>query len=329
MIRILLLMFVFFPFQLIGQTVEIDSAVVNKFSTADLDAVATVEDLANQISILSTDKTEQMQLLLLWAHKNMEADSVRFFHGGPRVTAEEAFTIRKGLCEDYSAMVNAFCRALGIPELRIEGYVRPLGFKAKSTLTIGNHVWNAVYIDSQWLLCDLFWSTSIMRSSSQTIPGFERKLSKKYYLSSSSDFIDTHLPLDPVFQFTDYPIKLEAFTNVEKGIDEDIEKLPYCNYLDSIRNLQKLSIEERELQIAQKAYLYNPHNPNVLIAAYYNHAVPILNNPSAKKAELLQVKQNLTAAIELLHTTDDRSIKALAGQCQEGVAYADQRLKAL
>lgn len=329
MLRAFFFLFALLPFQLIGQTIEIDSVLAEKFSTADLKAVTMVKDLANQVSDFTTDKAEQLKLLLLWTYKNMEADSVRFFHGSPRVAPEEAFKQRKGLCEDYAAIMHDFCRALGIPELRIEGYVRELNFQPKIALKKGNHVWNAVFVDSQWVLCDLFWSTSAMKSSSNPVPGFERTLNTKYYLTSSTNFIGTHLPLDPVFQFMNHPIKLEAFTNVGKGIDEEIERMPYCNYVDSIQNIQKLSSEERELNKAKNAYLYNPQNANVLIAAYYNHAVPVLNNRSAKRAELIRVKKNLIAAIELLRTSDDRAMQSLTQQCKDGVTYADQRLKAL
>lgn len=329
MFRVFLFLFALLPFQLVGQTIEIDSILVEKFSTTDLTTVPTAKDLANRVSTFTADKAEQLQLLLLWVYKNMEADSVRFFHGGPRVEPAEAFKKRKGLCEDYSAIMDEFCQTLGIPHLRIEGYVRELDFQPKTVFKTGNHVWNAVFVGSNWVLCDLFWSTSSMKSSSDPVPGFERKLNTKYYLSPSANFSETHLPLDPVFQLTDHPIKLEAFTNVAIGIDEQIERMPYCNYLDSIRNIQKLPPEERELNKAKNAYLYNPQNSNVLIAAYYNHAVPVLNNRSAKKAELLRVKRNLIAAIELLKISDDSAIQSLTEQCKEGVAYADQRLKTL
>ncbi len=311
-----------------GQENNIDQSVWDKFETADLSMVQTMQELTKDIAQLTADKTEQLQMLLLWTHKNMYADSTRFFQNGNPLTTGESLTKRIGLCDEYSNILSDFCKIMKIPSIRIEGYVKYLNFRPGDRFEETNHAWNAVFIDSAWMLCDLFWSTNTLRTSHFSAPHFVRRINTKYFLSPPNNFIINHLPCDPIFQFDNYPISINAFTALEDSISLTMERMPYCNYIDSINQLMALNEDDRIIRTAQHAYAYNMDNPNILIAAYYNYGVLIINNKESTKAELKKIKNYFTAALILMDLSNKEDIKALKDSIQQGLGIIDKRLKA-
>lgn len=55
------------------------------------------------------------------------------------------FDSEKGICYDYSSLVAAMLRSVGVPTKLVEG---------KSTYTSAYHAWNEVYDGKQWLIID-------------------------------------------------------------------------------------------------------------------------------------------------------------------------------
>jgi len=283
-------------------------------------------DLAKKITSLTPDKKEQLQLLLLWSYHNMEADSSRFFAGGNPLTTEEAFRLRTGLCDEYSNILSGFCNEAKIQCFRVPGYVRYPGITGQD-FSQTNHAWNAVYIDGVWLLCDLFWATTALVTDNATAPFFRQRLEIDYFLGLPTDFIKDHLPGDPVFQFSNYPVKLDAFAKTSNGIDSTITKMSYVNYKDSIDALSKMSIDDQSLVIARRAYEYNKNNPNDFIVENYNYAAKIVNNKEATKKELMRAKKSLTTLLAIIETSKDEEIKSLKETGRNGVAIIDRRLQ--
>lgn len=56
-------------------------------------------------------------------------------------TAAEAFTLKKGVCQDYSHIMIALCRAAGIPARYVSGFIPGEG---------ASHAWVEVYDKSRW-----------------------------------------------------------------------------------------------------------------------------------------------------------------------------------
>ncbi len=257
----------------------------------------------------------------------MYSDSVRFFESGYPMTTAESIKTRMGLCEEFSNIVTDFCKILKIPNLRIEGYVKYLNFKPGDKFTESNHVWNAVYVDSTWRLFDLFWATNLLEATGASSGRFVRRLDLKYFLGAPATFMLDHLPADPVFQFENRPLKIEAFTASADRIDLDMERLPYLNHSDSLAVLLQLSDNDRALRIAQHAYQYNRDNPNALITEYYNYGVSMANNRAATKPQLMRARQFFMSAIALTDKSTSHEIKtALKDQCRQGVDFVNRRL---
>lgn len=153
-----------------------------------------------------------------------------------------------------------------------------------------------------------------------------KRLEPEYFLGLPSDFMNHHLPADPVFQFDSHPVKIEAFANSPDGIDPQAKRMPYLNYQDSIKTLLKLTPESRLLKMARHAYQYNKDNPNELIKESYNYAVSILNSKISTKKDLTSAKQYLVLAKSLIPLSNDSDIRALKESCEAGLIMADKRL---
>lgn len=313
-------------FSFFGQENNIGKQTQDKFSSRDLTKIQTLQDLAKNINELTSDKKEQLQMLLLWSHQNMYADSIRFFQNGYPLTTKESFKKRIALCDEFSNILTEFCEIMKIPSIRIVGYVKYLNYKSEDIFTDCNHAWNAVYVDSSWMLCDMFWATNTLKVNRSSIAHFVKSLNTKYYLAHPKTFVSSHLPADPVFQFDNNPIKINSFTAYSDSINLKMDRLPYLNYNDSIKLLMKLNNNDRSLRIAQHSYMYNKNNPNFLIAEYYNYGVLIVNNKNSTKVQLKRAKNYFNTAIELIDKSDKEDIKMLKDNCTQGIVNINKRI---
>lgn len=266
-------------------------------------------------------------MLLLWADKFLQVDTNRFFAGGYPLKTDESIEKRTGLCDEYANIVAEFCKLNNIRCIRIEGYVKYAGFKSTDILDDANHAWNAVYVDSSWLLCDLFWSTCELVNKRDG-SGFVKKINTVYYLVPPAQLRSTHLPLDPVFQFSNYPISMQSFYTSCHHVDSSAGT-GYVNYSDSIKAYLKLNEQEQRIKVAENSYAFNKDNPNAEIAAYYNYAVSVVNNKKATASELKRARHFLDMAISLIKLSSKTDIRELLSPCKQGRMMIEKRISGL
>jgi len=303
------------------------ASTIEKFSKTDYSTVRNSKELSGAISAITKTPKEQLQMLLLWADKFLQVDTSRFFSGGYPLTTEESIQKRTGLCDEYANIVAEFCKLNNITCIRIEGYVKYAGFKSTDVLDDANHAWNAVYIDSSWLLCDLFWSTCELISKSDG-SRFIKKINTAYYLVPPAQLISTHLPLDPVFQFSNYPISIQTFYTAAQHADSSTGT-GYINYLDSLNAYLRLNEQEQKIKVGENSYLFNKDNPNARIAAYYNYAVAIVNNKKASLPELKRAGHFLDTAMDLIKRSSKPDIRELLPACRQGKLRIEKRISGL
>jgi transglutaminase-like putative cysteine protease len=74
-----------------------------------------------------------------------------------RTSLEEAFTHRRGVCQDFAHLAIACLRSLGLPARYVSGYLEtdPPPGRPKLTGTDGSHAWLAVFVpDAGWIDLD-------------------------------------------------------------------------------------------------------------------------------------------------------------------------------
>ncbi|WP_202013885.1 transglutaminase domain-containing protein [Chryseolinea lacunae] len=282
--------------------------------------------MAKEIALLTPNKKEQIEMLLLWSFEYMKPDAARFFNGGEPLSTSVAFTQRLGLCDELSSIVSDFCKTLSIPCMKVTGYVKYTNFKAGDKFYETNHAWNVIRIDDQWKSFDLFWSICELKENASKGHQFKKRLTTDYLFPAKASFLQDHLPADPVFQFQNYPISITAFTGKVTGIDSTVAHLPFLHYKDSLQAMARLTPQTLNLRTAKHEYAFNPSNPNSLITEYFNSAVDIVNSAQSKKADLQLAGDYFRAALSLLEKSKNPDIKALKENCKQGLDYVSLRM---
>ena len=165
-------------------------------------------------------------------------------------TADEVFKNRKAVCEGYSKLMNKFCKSSKIPCYLVCGYTKILSGEIPEML----HAWNAVKIDSAWMLLDITWASGYVNQNNT----FVKHFSNQYFLSKPKIFVKDHLPLDPMWQLLKYPFTKKEFESDSMLI---AHSKPY-NFPDSI-NAYRAQSEKQQIYLDFLHHYRNePDNKN-------------------------------------------------------------------
>jgi hypothetical protein len=115
----------------------------------------------------------------------------------------------------------------------IDGYTKVNGPTNKQP-----HAWCAVMVDHNWFLFDPTWDAGFAMNGKPT--------NTNYFQILPADFIQTHIPYDPLFQFLGNPVSYKEFS---RGSNSRNESKPLFNYVDSLNSYEKSDSLTRYLSI--------------------------------------------------------------------------------
>lgn len=141
---------------------------------------------------------------------------------------------KKGVCENFAAIFNDICVKSGINSYVIEGYTKQNG-----SIDRTSHVWCSALVNNKWYLYDPTWDAGFSSNG-----GFLSNIATKYFQILPEEFIQTHIPYDPIFQFLNYPVTYKEFSN---GNTEVNSRKSYFNFIDSISVYEKMDSLKRYL----------------------------------------------------------------------------------
>jgi hypothetical protein len=176
----------------------------------------TTSDIAGYVQTNFTNDNKIIRAIYSWVTANIkyDKDSANAINLGVDQDARISVALRRrrGVCENYAAIFNDLCLKSGLTSFVINGYTRQSGFVDKT-----GHAWCAVQVDGKWSLFDPTWD--------------EGGSSTKYFMVSPSEFIESHMPYDPIWQLLNYPVSHRQFNigNFSQNKNGD-----YFNYEDSI-----------------------------------------------------------------------------------------------
>jgi len=158
---------------------------------------------------LNTDR-EKVRAIYIWIAHNIKYDlhrenSVNYYYSN-RQLINDVLKTRKGVCQHYSELFLAMSRWVGLKSYLIPGYTR----NSSGEITDLSHIWNAIEIDSKYYLIDVTWAAGFERRGK-----YVHKFRDDYFLVAPEDFIQDHMPFDPIWQFTNNPIKNIDFISKE------------------------------------------------------------------------------------------------------------------
>jgi transglutaminase/protease-like cytokinesis protein 3 len=132
---------------------------------------------------------------------------------------------KRGVCENFAAIFTDLATQCGINSFVVEGFTKQAGSVDRTA-----HVWCIAYVDNKWQLFDPTWDAG--RVASMSLDSHY-----KYFKVPPEEFIETHLPFDPVYQLLNYPVDYNDFVS---GNTSQKNRKSYMNYNDSLSAIKKM-----------------------------------------------------------------------------------------
>jgi transglutaminase/protease-like cytokinesis protein 3 len=132
-----------------------------------------------------------------------------------------AFQFKRGVCIDYSLILNALFEQFRIPSKIIAGVAKTEIKQLDGAPAFRNHSWNAVQVGGFWRLMDPTWASG---SIDVTRDAFVRNYNDHYFYTEPSDFIRHHLPANEEWQLLETPVDPVTFFNSPIFLPEYCEK---------------------------------------------------------------------------------------------------------
>lgn len=294
-------------------------------------SVNSIKELNDKINESFTLESDKCRAIFYWVTTNINFSADLMFtyqtSGSRSKTCKDAFDNRKAVCIGYACLFDSLCKLSNIRSYIVEGSTRQ-----KFLAGVVGHAYNVVYIDGKWNFIDATWGGGYLINNQ-----FVRKLDDSYYLTDAETIIQTHYPLDPIWQLSSRPLNLYQFYsnsgstapvswNFEDSIDvytklSEIEKIQ-----TTMRRLKEFGTES-EVTInyynylnSKQEYFYVGKYNNGL--SFYNESVKDFNNyinfknkqflPARSDKELAEIYPPIiskinTSEMELIKIRDNLS----------------------
>jgi transglutaminase/protease-like cytokinesis protein 3 len=234
--RFLLIFTLIFPFSL---------SIANDYSQIDPQAktvpfkLKTAPDIAHYLTKNLSNPTDKARAIYIWIASNIRYDLSMINHPKPyhntQELVDEVLARRQGVCQNYAELFQACCTAVGLKSYVIVGYTRDSLGKVNPL----GHAWNAIEIDNHYTLMDVTWAAGYVQNGT-----YVHRFRDLFFMRLPSDFIHTHIPFDPIWQFSNSPI---LHANFIKGDFSTTNPALKYNYKDSIGAMEKMNrIEKRQ-----------------------------------------------------------------------------------
>ncbi|MDA3941957.1 MAG: hypothetical protein PF694_00295 [Bacteroidetes bacterium] len=146
----------------------------------------------------------------------------------------ETFQKRKGVCEGYAGIMDSLFKLLEIPSFFISGYTRQ-----GNEISAVPHAWVAAKLNEKWRFFDPTWASGFLNGKR-----FEAKFNTDFFNIDPEQMRKTHMPYDPIWQFSDEPITHQEFILNEFNLQNITT---HFDYIDSINLFVKLDLSQKLL----------------------------------------------------------------------------------
>ncbi|HTI59920.1 transglutaminase domain-containing protein [Mucilaginibacter sp.] len=335
-----------------------DKKLYDRARKTPADISVDLEKLVDYLKQPASSQREIVKAFSYWIMLNISYDISGFLQDVYNTDGiNGTLRTKKGVCQDYSELFKAMCDVAGIKCYVIKGYAKAFNYRPGEAFSKANHAWNIVWLDSQYHLMDLTWSSGYIRYETDGWHYYMQPDTSQVFVSPEA-FVEKHLPSDPQWQLLTHPIPMNAFTRTDSYSAMLHDTLKYYNYADSIARFEKLDKDAQELKEADNAYSFYPalgdyayHYYNLAVTCsnaaidQYNAAVTSYNKsiedsgaPVASgdynKTVVSTALTNYQKAIKLLsrissYSDNQISPSALLGKCMMGLEATTELMKTL
>lgn len=259
-----------------------DYSKVDKQAASAPANLCTAGEIAAHITRGLKSAEDKTRAIYYWMAHNIrydvEAMNSNETYNNPQELVDEVLKKRKGLCGHYAELFHAMSKSVGVESYVIPGYTLTYGHFANLS-----HAWNAVRINSRFYLIDATWAAGHFLNGK-----YRQKFTDEYFMIIPAEFIKSHIPFDPMWQFLDNPVTHEE---VKKKDFSRLGKPGNFNFADSIKlhnSLSKADKYMRENLRIRESGITNAlikeqvtYNAEYVASAKFNDAVELFNNAVA------------------------------------------------
>ncbi len=191
------------------------------------------QDIADYINSAFFTQKEKARAIFFWVAENIDYD-IENMYSDSNLNSDEILKNRKGICRDYTKLYFDIANKVGIKTYNITGYTRK-----KKQINYDVHSWSAVMIDSIWYLIDPTWGSGYLKDNC-----YIKEINNDFFMVRPDHFIKTHIPFDPLWQFSNYPITKKEFQK-RKSKSKNTEV--FFNVIDTLKAYDNQSKIERLL----------------------------------------------------------------------------------
>ena len=293
-----------------GIMMGVDYTKIDKRAESVPGNLKTAKDITRYLTKGLNSPTEKVRVIYFWMAHAIRYDIAKMnsneTYTDPQQLVDEVLKTRKGVCANYAALFHACCQSVGIQSYIIEGYTRQ-----NDKIVPLAHAWNAVYIDGRFYNIDVTWAAGYVRGKK-----YFQQFRDNYFMILPVDFIKTHMPFDPVWQFSNNPVTHNDF---ESNDFAALKKQSDFNFGDSINTMSRLSTAEkskREIRRITKAGITNKmirdkvvQNRQSIATEVYNSSATNFNKGVVKYNEYIQYKNT---QFNKLAIKDDKILELLS-----------------
>ncbi len=306
------------------------SLAQNKLNATDSAAMAvptsmrSVEAIAEHLTQNAGTAEEQIRALYIWVAHNIHYDVAALENRKGYFTTDEivkeTLAKRKGLCQHYAEVLHALAAHLGLESQVIVGYT-----KQNNKIDPINHAWNAVKIDGEWYNLDVTWAAGYIYKGK-----YVHTFRDRYFMIPPERFVKTHMPFDPIWQFSENPISHKAFVHHER--DTLFSNFSYKLAIEDLKNMDELTYHEARMQRTMMAgndhQLIREHTDFLTMKMTnirYNLAVEKLNTGINQFNRYIQQKNRFFKNPSI----PDEAITAQLATAFNNINYAETQMAAL
>ncbi len=138
--------------------------------------------LANSLTTPEMSEMQKLEALHRWVIENISYDYQAFLRQeNILVPASQTMATGLGMCRDYSFLLAALSRAIGLPARVVYGEAGSNGWDTHL------HAWNEIMINGEWVTVDATWNAGYIRNSV-----FVASPSNRFFAPDSEVFALTH-----------------------------------------------------------------------------------------------------------------------------------------
>jgi len=219
-----------------AQKVDVYAGVDKTMAQIPDSSTHSAPSIARYITAHFATPADKARAAFVWVAKNTRYDVENMYaqniYHDVNELVEKVLKTHKGVCAHYAQLFSAILTEMHMKNYVIAGYTKQNGRVANLP-----HSWCGALINGSWFLFDPTWGAGFVQNGK-----YVARFNNAYFMVKPEVLISTHMPFDPLWQFSNNPLTNAEFiegnmVNKKKGL--------FFHYADSLRRYDRQSTIEQ------------------------------------------------------------------------------------